>query len=228
MASTVNRPAVDVAPDPARPGLALVLALLAIPGSTIAWELPSGGLWIGLPLGVAALVLGLRARRRGGHRNGHGRRRHRSACDRPDGRLDDRLGAVLGREERMSTTRNVPALGALALVAASLVLGACGGDDEGPAAAATPNKLAITASEAGKQSRLSRPQVGAGRPCDRRADEHGQGVSRGPAHSPRPRPHARRGVEGNRRRRGTQPGLDPRRRRHRPRTAAWRARRHNG
>ena len=64
MDSTVNRPAVDLAPDPARPGLALVLALLAIPGSTIAWELPAGGLWIGLPLGVAALVLGLRARRR--------------------------------------------------------------------------------------------------------------------------------------------------------------------
>ena len=59
----------------------------------------------------------------------------------------------------MSTTRNVPALGALALVAASLVLGACGEDDEAePAAAATPNKLAITASEAGKQLRLSVPR----------------------------------------------------------------------
>ena len=45
--------------------MALVLALLAIPGSTIAWELPAGGLWIGLPLGVAAVVLGVRARRRG-------------------------------------------------------------------------------------------------------------------------------------------------------------------
>lgn len=65
MESTLNRPAVDVAPDPARPGLALVLALLAVPGSTIAWSLPAGGLWIGLPLGVAAIVLGLRARRRG-------------------------------------------------------------------------------------------------------------------------------------------------------------------
>ena len=64
MDSNINRPAVDLAPDPARPGLALVLALLAIPGSTIAWELPAGGLWIGLPLGVAALALGLRARRR--------------------------------------------------------------------------------------------------------------------------------------------------------------------
>jgi hypothetical protein len=57
----------------------------------------------------------------------------------------------------MITTRNGPALGALALVAASLVLGACGDDDEAEQAAATPNKLAITASEAGKQSRLSVP-----------------------------------------------------------------------
>ena len=64
MEGNVNRPAVDLAPDPARPGLALVLALLAIPGSTIAWELPTGGLWIGLPLGVAAIALGRRARRR--------------------------------------------------------------------------------------------------------------------------------------------------------------------
>jgi plastocyanin len=54
----------------------------------------------------------------------------------------------------------VPALGALALLAASLVLGACGDDDEGDqaaAAAATSTKLAITASESGKQSRLSVP-----------------------------------------------------------------------
>ena len=39
-----------------------MLALLAIPGSTVAWALPAGGFWIGLPLGVAAIVLGLRAR----------------------------------------------------------------------------------------------------------------------------------------------------------------------
>ena len=64
MDTDVNRPAVDLAPDPARPGLALLLALIAIPGSTVAWELPAGGLWIGLPLGVAAVVLGLQARRR--------------------------------------------------------------------------------------------------------------------------------------------------------------------
>ena len=62
MDSTLNRPAVDVGPRAARPGLALLLALLAVPGSTMAWELPMGGLWIGLPLAVAAIVLGVRAR----------------------------------------------------------------------------------------------------------------------------------------------------------------------
>ena len=46
-----------------KPGLALLLALLAVPGSTIAWDLPAGGLYIGLPLGIAAIVLGVRARR---------------------------------------------------------------------------------------------------------------------------------------------------------------------
>lgn len=64
MESTVNRPAVDVAPERPWAGLALLLALLSVPGSTIAWDLPAGGLWIGLPLGVAAIVLGIRARRR--------------------------------------------------------------------------------------------------------------------------------------------------------------------
>jgi hypothetical protein len=63
MQTTVNRPAVDVGPQRARLGLALVLALLAVPGSTLAWDLPAGGLWIGLPLGVVAIVLGIRARR---------------------------------------------------------------------------------------------------------------------------------------------------------------------
>ncbi|MGI8780323.1 MAG: hypothetical protein ACR2L8_09195 [Solirubrobacteraceae bacterium] len=60
----INRAAVDVAPQQAHPGLALVLALLSIPGSTIAWSLPAGGLWIGLPLGIAAIAIGIRARRR--------------------------------------------------------------------------------------------------------------------------------------------------------------------
>jgi hypothetical protein len=63
MDSTLNRPAVDVGPQRARPGLALLLAVLSVPGSTIAWGLPAGGLWIGLPLGLVAIVVGIRARR---------------------------------------------------------------------------------------------------------------------------------------------------------------------
>jgi hypothetical protein len=37
---------------------ALVLALLGLPGSTIAWDLPAGGYWIGMPLAFAALIVG--------------------------------------------------------------------------------------------------------------------------------------------------------------------------
>ena len=68
MSVSANRPAVDVAPRSARSGVALLLAVLAIPGSTWAWDLPLGGLWIGLPLALAAIVLGLRARRAGAGR----------------------------------------------------------------------------------------------------------------------------------------------------------------
>jgi hypothetical protein len=46
--------------------LALALGLLGVPGSTIAWDLPAGGFWIGMPLAVAAIVLGLRSRADGG------------------------------------------------------------------------------------------------------------------------------------------------------------------
>ena len=63
MESTAERPAVDVGPQRARPGVALLLAALSVPGSTIAWDLPAGGLWIGRPLAVAAIVRGIRARR---------------------------------------------------------------------------------------------------------------------------------------------------------------------
>src|SRR6188768_3542460 len=63
MESTVSRPAVHVGTSRPRPGLALLLSLLAIPGSTVAWDLPAGGLWIGLPLAIAAIVIGIRARR---------------------------------------------------------------------------------------------------------------------------------------------------------------------
>jgi hypothetical protein len=45
-----------------KPGLALILALLGLIGCTIAWDLPAGGYWIGMPLAAAALVLGLRSR----------------------------------------------------------------------------------------------------------------------------------------------------------------------
>lgn len=57
---------VDLAPHTARPRaalLSLLFAILAVPGVTMAWDLPGGGLWIGLPLGVAAIAVGVRARR---------------------------------------------------------------------------------------------------------------------------------------------------------------------
>lgn len=65
MNATLN-PAVDVGPSTkARPGLALLLALLAVPGTTMVWDLdvPVPGLWIGGPLGVAAIVLARQASR---------------------------------------------------------------------------------------------------------------------------------------------------------------------
>ena len=69
MDTTMNR-SVDVGPTRARPGLALLLALLSIPGTTMVWDLdvPVPGLWIGGPLGVAAIVLALRARKEGASR----------------------------------------------------------------------------------------------------------------------------------------------------------------
>lgn len=65
MSSSAARRAINVGPTEARPGLALACGILAVPGSTVAWDLPLGGLWIGLPLGIAAIVLGLQARRAG-------------------------------------------------------------------------------------------------------------------------------------------------------------------
>lgn len=64
METTLHRRPVDVAPQRPRPALALVFALLSVPGSTLAWDLPAGGLWIGLPLCVAAIVLAIRSQRR--------------------------------------------------------------------------------------------------------------------------------------------------------------------
>lgn len=65
MESTTTSSGIDLAKPAARPGLALVLALLSIPGSTIAWDLFDGaGFLIGLPLAIAAIVLGVQARQR--------------------------------------------------------------------------------------------------------------------------------------------------------------------
>ncbi|HTN24418.1 MAG TPA: dirigent protein [Solirubrobacteraceae bacterium] len=60
------RPTIDLDPPAAaRPGLALVLALLSVPGVVITWDLvPGGGFTTGVPLGIAAIVLGLQARAR--------------------------------------------------------------------------------------------------------------------------------------------------------------------
>jgi hypothetical protein len=63
MSITLTRPAVEIARQPsARARLALTLAVLALPGVSIAWALPAGGPWIGVPLAVTALTVGIRAR----------------------------------------------------------------------------------------------------------------------------------------------------------------------
>ena len=70
-------------PEPGRPGLALALALLSVPGVTIAWDLlPAGGFYTGVPLGIAAIVIGPKARRRLEGARGTRWRRRRSALPR--------------------------------------------------------------------------------------------------------------------------------------------------
>ena len=65
MSTQSVRPAVDVAPHaPARPGLALALALISIPGVTIAWDIGAVVGFAGTAIGIAAIVLGLQARDR--------------------------------------------------------------------------------------------------------------------------------------------------------------------
>ena len=65
MSTHTARTSIDLAPTKrARPGLALALAVLAVPGVTIAWDLPHGGFYTGVPLAVAAIVTGLQARTR--------------------------------------------------------------------------------------------------------------------------------------------------------------------
>jgi hypothetical protein len=65
MESTASTAGIDLAGKAAHPAVALVLALLSLPGSIMAWDLFSGGGFvIGLPLAVAAIVLGVQARQR--------------------------------------------------------------------------------------------------------------------------------------------------------------------
>ena len=65
MSTQAARPPVDLAPDaPARPGLALALALISIPGVTIAWDLSDFAGPAGTGIGIAAIVVGLQARTR--------------------------------------------------------------------------------------------------------------------------------------------------------------------
>jgi hypothetical protein len=62
---------IDLSARSARPTLALLLALLSVPGSTLTWDtLPGGGYVFGLPLAVAAIGLGVQARRRSGTDSG--------------------------------------------------------------------------------------------------------------------------------------------------------------
>jgi len=70
--SPASRIGVDLAHHPTHPVAAFVLALLSVPGSTMAWDLweNGGGFVIGLPLAIAAIVLGVQVRRRGLERRG--------------------------------------------------------------------------------------------------------------------------------------------------------------
>ena len=62
--STTGRP-VDLAPHPqAKPALALALALISVPGVTIAWDIATAVGLAGTAIAAAAIVLGLQARSR--------------------------------------------------------------------------------------------------------------------------------------------------------------------
>ncbi|HWC15349.1 MAG TPA: hypothetical protein VG929_12270 [Actinomycetota bacterium] len=67
MSSSPARTPIELDPaDRPRAALAFILGLLAVPGSTVAWEyVPAGGFVIGLPLALGAILLGYRAQRSG-------------------------------------------------------------------------------------------------------------------------------------------------------------------
>jgi hypothetical protein len=71
MESTATPAGVDLTARPTHPGLALVLALISVPGSTVAWDsLPGGGFVFGFPPAIGAIVLGIQALRAGGSGRG--------------------------------------------------------------------------------------------------------------------------------------------------------------
>jgi hypothetical protein len=70
---TTTTSGIDLPARPARPLLALVLALLSVPGSLLTWDtLPGGGFVFGLPFALAAILLGVQALR---HNAGRGKAR---------------------------------------------------------------------------------------------------------------------------------------------------------
>jgi hypothetical protein len=69
--TTTSGRGVDLAAKRTYPGLALILALLSIPGSTVAWDAFSGGGFVlGLPPAIASVAVGAVALRTGDSRRG--------------------------------------------------------------------------------------------------------------------------------------------------------------
>jgi hypothetical protein len=65
MSQATAQPAVDLARSaPPRPRLALALALISVPGVTIAWDIGVAAGLAGVTVGIAAIVIGLQARAR--------------------------------------------------------------------------------------------------------------------------------------------------------------------
>lgn len=65
MSATTTSPTVDLERrrTATRAGLALVLALLAVPGVVFTWDVVDGGGFVtGVPLAIIAIVLGIRSR----------------------------------------------------------------------------------------------------------------------------------------------------------------------